>query len=215
MANLARVTIQGSMPSGEVWSINPVFSFAAPIAISTDECLAAATAIDAISIPAGLTAVNVADTKVTGCRFETRTAAGVLESVADHVRAVAIPGSAANAHPAQTSVVVSLRTSSSSATGKGRLYWPATGLTVQPTTLRFNGTQLTSFLTGMESYLALVRTAIRGVGGMNTAVLAVWSRTNASTLPVLQLRAGDVPDVQRRRRDKFIESYISVPVSAP
>ena len=162
-----------------------------------------------------MTAVNVADVKVTGCRFETRTAAGVLESVAEHVRSAPVAGTAANAHPAQTSVVVSLRTSSSSAHGKGRLYWPATGLTVQPTTLRYVSATLGTFLTSFEAYMASVRTAIRGVGGMNTAVLAVWSRVEADTRVVLQLRAGDVPDVQRRRRDKFIESYTTVPVSTP
>lgn len=215
MADLARVTIKGAMATGEVWSINPVFSFAAPISINTDECLEAATAIDAITLPTGLTAYNTALVTVTGCRFETRTASGDLESVAEHARSSPVPGTAASVvHPAQTSVVVSLRTSSSAATGKGRLYWPATGASMGGT-MRFSSGPLGTFLVAMDTYLAAVRTAIRGVGGMSTAVLAVWSRKEALTRPVLQLRAGDVPDTQRRRRDKFIESYTTQAVTPP
>lgn len=215
MADLARVTIKGALPSGEVWSINPIFSFAAPIAISVDECLAAATAIDAITIPNAILSANVPACTVTGTRFETRTASGTLESVAEHVRTTPVAGLSVLTHPAQTSIVVSLRTASSSAHGKGRLYWPATGFTMDQSTLRFTQSTINSFLPAFEDYLALIRTAIRGVGGMNTAVLAVWSRVEADTRVVLQLRAGNVPDVQRRRRDKMIESYTVEAVSAP
>jgi hypothetical protein len=60
-------------------------------------------------------------------------------------------------------------------------------------------------MTGVKAYLALVETAIKTVA--SGAVLVVWSRTDGGTTLVTTLQAGDIMDVQRRRRDSVVESY--------
>lgn len=214
MADLVRVSILGSMPGGEVWSVNPVFAFSTGIALSTDELAAMAVAVNGASVPVDLRATNVPAVAITGCRIEARKKTGELEAVAEAARPTPIQGSATAAHPFQTSIVASLRTADSSARGKGRLYWPATGVNISNTTLRLGSIDTSNFITAFNIYLAQVRTAVRSVGGATTAVLAVWSRTNNDTRVVLSMRAGDVADVQRRRRDSLTETYATATVAA-
>jgi hypothetical protein len=213
MADLLRVSIQGALPSGEKWSINPVFGLSPASAVSSDECADMVAAINGTAVPGQLLSLNPAGVTVTGARVEARTAAGVLQSVAEGNRGTPTPGTSSTTHPLQTSIVVSLRSTDSTARGKGRLYWPGIGCLLNATTLRFDSTPTDSALNGMDTYLGGIRTAIRSVPGFSGAFLAVWSRSNAATRAVVSLRVGNVPDVQRRRRDKVIESYISKPLS--
>lgn len=207
MADLLRVSLLGSLPGGEKWSINPVFAFTTGIAVSTDDAAAVATAINSVPVPGTLTAINPASVAITGTRVEARSFAGVLESVAEVARTTPSVGTSANAHPYQTSIVCSLRTSNSTARGKGRLYYPAIGINLSSTTLRIPAVDVGNFLTGMKTYLSGMQTAVRSVGGFTTAGLSVWSRSNSARSLVLSIRAGDIADVQRRRRDSVVESY--------
>jgi len=198
------------MPSGEKWSVNPVFAPTAPIAVSTDECAAIANAINGISVGSTLLSLNPPGVAVTGARVEARAADGELESVAEATRGTPAVGTSGVSHPFQTSIVLSLRTTDSTARGKGRLYWPACGIPMNSATLRITSSAVTDFVNGMSTYLGNLRLAVRSQAGLTTAGLVVWSRTNGSTRLVNSIRAGDVADVQRRRRDSLIESYTSL-----
>lgn len=202
------------MPGGEVWSINPCYGVPQSIALNTDELAAIALSIDGVTVPAGLMAMNTSGVSVTGCRVEARTHAGVLEGVAEHARATPVAGTGTNGHPFQTSIVASLRTADSSARGKGRLYWPATAIPITASTLRIPTSDVNTFVTSINTYLTAIRGVIRPVAGLTGASLAVWSRTNADHRIVLSIRAGDIADVQRRRRDALTESYLAATVSS-
>ncbi len=210
MADLVRVSLSGEMPGGEKWSVNPCFGFSVPTAVSSDEAQAMATAIAAVNAGSDLLVLNTGGVTLSHARVEARSKAGVLESVAEAAKGSPQVGSAGTGHPFQTSAVFSLLTTNSTATGKGRLYWPATGAAVGGGTLRWGSTQQTAALTAMQTYLSGVQTAIRSITGFSGAFLGVWSRKNQIVYPVLKLRAGDVLDTQRRRRDKLIETYVSI-----
>lgn len=214
MADLVRISILGAMPGGEVWSINPVFAYPSPVSLTNEDLASLALSVDTVAVPTGLTAINVPGVTVTGCRVEARRKTGELEGVAEHARATPAAGSGAIGHPFQTSLVASLRTADSSARGKGRLYWPATAVPITNTTLRIAPSEVLTFATAMNTFLAGIRTQVRAVGGGTGAVLAVWSRTNEDTRAVLQIRAGDIADVQRRRRDALTEAYQTAAVTA-
>lgn len=210
MADILRININGAMPGGEVWSVNPVFKIGGDFGepVSPAQALTIATAIAAISVPAGLLAINPAAVTVAGVRVEARTVAGVLETQAEAVKGAPQPGTSASGLPFQSALVFSLRTTTPGARGRGRLYWPACGIAMQPTTLRAVSATVGSALTAMASYLTSIRTAIDtsldGVG------LTVWSRASLDTSPVTSIQVGDVVDTQRRRRDQSIETYQSV-----
>jgi hypothetical protein len=205
-SDIIRVSIYGSMPGGDVWSVNPVFEITTGQEITYSEAVGCVTAINAVTIPANLRAVMSTSTTVTGCRVEARTYAGVLQAQAEGLRGSAVAGTSNTPLPFQTALVLSLRTGVAGGTGRGRLYWPATGAALTTTTLRPTSVLVGAFLTDFKTYLTAIQTAIDGVVDESVA-LAVWSRVNASSAVVNRLMAGDVLDVQRRRRDAIPEAY--------
>lgn len=206
MADLIKVSIQGAMPGGEVWSINPVWRLnAAPVGVTVTQCQAIATAVNAIVIPTGFRDMLSTTTTVTGCRVEARTVSGTLQALSEAVRATPILGSGTAPHPYQTSMVVSLRSPLAGASGRGRLYVPATGIPIATANLRPVTADVTTFLSGTKTYLASITSAV--TSQVPDAILAVWSRTLGTTLGVTRIQMGNVLDTQRRRRDAQIENY--------
>jgi hypothetical protein len=212
MANsqILRVSIVGAMPSGEEWSVNPCWEVdgSTGALVTPADAATIATAIAALSVPATLQQTFAAATTVTGCRVEGRTLAGSLEVQAEAVRGTPVAGTGTSPHPYQTSIVISLRTPLPGARSRGRMYWPATGVVLQPSTLRLSTTLRDSILGGARSYLNAIEGAIKAT--QPNANLTVWSRTGSSFANVNQLQVGDVVDTQRRRRDTLIEGYGSI-----
>lgn len=207
MADLLRVSIKGTMPSGEEWSVNPVYyigsDFGTPV--SSTQANAIAVAIAAVAVPTGLLNIMNSSCFVTGARVEARTLAGALESIGEAVKASPTAGSSSTALPFQSSAVISLRTATAGASGRGRLYWPATGAPLGTGTLRILPATVTSALAGAKTYLSGIQAAIDvtldGVG------LAVWSRKVPELYNVNTIQMGDIVDTQRRRRDQTVETY--------
>jgi len=209
VADLLRVSLQGALPGGEEWSVNPCFSLAdTGTSVTYDQLNTIVSAINSISIPASVRLMQSTSTTNTGCRVEARKLTGELEALAEGVRGAAIAGTGTSAHTYQTSLVLSLRTAQAGATGRGRVYWPATGLIVGASTLRPSGADVSTFLLGTKAYLAAITTAIAPTLG--SAPLIVWSRSTGGRYLVNRMLMGDVLDVQRRRRDASVESYQSL-----
>jgi hypothetical protein len=206
MADLIKVSIQGQLPNGEVWSINPVWRLNThPVSVTVTQCQAIVTAVNNIVVPTAVRNIMSSQTTFNGCRVEARAATGELESLAEGVRAAAVAGSGANPHPFQTSLVVSLRSPLAGASGRGRLYLPATGMQIATTSLRPPPADMTSIASGTKTYLAAIQTAV--TSQVPDSILGVWSRTLATVLGVTRIQIGDVLDVQRRRRDSQVENY--------
>lgn len=207
MARILRVSLVGQMPSGEEWSVNPCFSvggdFGAPV--SSTQAQTIATAIAGLIIPTGVLNMQSSSTTHTGVRVEARDLDGSLESLAEAVRALPVGGSGASFHPFQTSAVTSLRTALPGASGRGRLYWPATGVTLTVGTLRPSTANVVSHLAGVKTYLSSIETSIEAT--LTGVALVVWSRKLLAQNVVTSLQMGDVLDVQRRRRDQLVEGY--------
>lgn len=199
------------MPGGEKWSVNPCFGLTAPgVPVDFTTALAAANAAAGVTVPADLRTLNVTGVTVTDFRLEARDWDGSLESVAQVQKTPAIGGTGSAAHPYQTSLVFSLRTLNATARGKGRLYWPATGVAVDNTSLRISDTTRGIVTTAMKTYLSGIETAMKAVAGLSSLRLVVWSRSNAAGYYVDRILGGDVLDTQRRRRDALVEGISQV-----
>lgn len=206
MADLVRVSIQGTLPGGEQWSVNPCYTLADfGTTVTYPQLITIATAINAISIPSTLRLAWSTSTNVTGCRVEARKMNGDLEALAEGVRGAAIPGTGTSAHSYQTSIVQSLRTAQSGPSGRGRVYWPATGMIISASTLRPSDADVTSTLGAATTYLTAIGSAIAATLG--SAPLIVWSRSTGGRYLVNRVLMGNVLDVQRRRRDQAVENY--------
>jgi hypothetical protein len=210
MADLLRVSLVGAMPNGEEWSVNPVFriggDFGAPV--SPTQAQTIATAIAAVAIPTSLTVANATSVSFNGARVEARMLNGTLESLAEAIKPTPTFGTGGNAHPFQTAIVSSLRTGTPGASGRGRLYWPATAIAIQTSTLRPATATITSTLSGVKTLLSGVQAAIDVT--LDGVSLCVWSRSLNSTANVTSVQMGDVLDTQRRRRDVLVEGYSSL-----
>lgn len=206
VAQVMRVSILGSMPSGEEWSVNPVYAIGGDFGttVSAEQCQTIATAIAAIVVPTGITQNLSSAVAVTGARVEARTLAGDLESQGEAFKAVPATGSGSSPHPFQTSIVSSLRTSRAGASGRGRLYWPVLSMSLGTSTVRPTAATVTSFMTGVKTYLSSIESAIEVT--LTGVSLVVWSRKLLQTNNVTAIQVGDVLDVQRRRRDSLIEA---------
>lgn len=207
MSNFLRVSIQGGMPGGEVWSVNPCFGYVAPgLPFSEEDLNEIATAVAAVEI-GSLQTLMSGFTNVQGVRVEARNWDGTMDGAAEATRSSFINGSGSSRHPYQTSVVFSLRTLNPSQRAKGRLYWPATGTPIDTDSLRLSSTTRDAIAAGAVTYLEAVETAINSV--VDGARLIVWSRASAAGYYVTRVVVGDVLDTQRRRRDTLVENYTS------
>lgn len=157
-----RVSILGSAPGGEVWSINPVIdpTFEFPPGVDQDALDAACNAIAGLTPGAALLGFMSTQLSITGARLEVRDdSTDALIAISNQVRTTPQPGTGAPQRGAQTALVFSLRTNTPGGSGRGRLYWPAVGTAVN-LQLRFDPTPVSNSLTQMAAYLHAMEDAL-------------------------------------------------------
>jgi len=207
-----RVSILGSSPGGEVWSINPVLDPTAEFGstVNQDALDAACNAIAALTVPSPLLAWLSTSMTITGARTEVRDdSTDALIAISTQLRGSPLAGTGTPLRSAQDAIVVSLRTNTPGGSGRGRIYWPAVGNSVD-TTLRFSSALTSTLLTNMATYLHAMEDAFATAFPTIGFDLAVRSRTTHTTPHVNKIQCGNVPDVQRRRRDNLVEDYNSL-----
>ena len=207
-----RVGILGTTSGGEVWSVNPVFDPEGEFPGSVDQGAldTAAQAVANLTPGANLLSVLSPQLSYTGARLEVRhDADDSLLAISIATRAAPLVGTGTLRMPPQAAVVISLRTNTPGARGRGRLFWPTPAAAVD-TNFRIASTLQTAMLTDAKTWFQ----AIEGILASNFPSigfnLAVRSKANAATPHVVRLQVGNVIDTQRRRRDALPESYASL-----
>lgn len=209
MADLLRISLIGELPNGEEWSVNPVWGLSDfPVSTTPAQVQAVASAIALNAIPTGFAAVWANNTRLVGVRVEARTYAGALENQAEATKAAPWNGTSGVTHPFQTASVCSLRTAAVGQSGRGRLYFPATGMLLDADTYRPAPALVSTFISGVKTILSDIETDVRAT--FSTAKLGVWSRKLNAVNNVTSIQAGDILDVQRRRRDTLVEAYTTL-----
>ena len=205
-----RLGIKGTLPGGEAWSVNPTFdAFNSYQGIDASELNAVALAVRAVSVPAVLRNLLSSAADITSFRVEGRNSATDLVMAAEAAPSGgAISGTGSPSKPYQTSIVASLLTGFAGASNRGRLYWPALGAVIG-TNLRLSTPTPAAFAEAMANYLTAIQGAISGVAGFSDSTLVVYSPTTGTKRVVTEISVGDVLDIQRRRRDKAVESRVA------
>lgn len=204
-----RVSILGASPGGETWSVNPVFdpTLEFPGGVDQSALDAACDAIAALTPGTNSLAFMSSSLSITGARLEVRDDGNdALIGISTQVRTSALSGSGTALRGAQNALVISLRTNTPGASGRGRIYWPAVGVAVG-SDLRFSPSFASSLLADQKVYLNAMRGALATAFPTIGFDLAVRSKTTHTTPHVNKLQVGNVPDTQRRRRDSVIEDY--------
>lgn len=210
-----RVSIGGTLLADEKWSVNPVFDPTGEFPGGVDQTAleAAAAAIAGISPTAGQSQLMGTPTKLTTVRLEVRNDADdTLIGLAEHNLVTPWGGGTPLRLPPQSAVVVSLLTDTPGGSGRGRMYWPALGATLDTTTARLSAPTTQVVADGFNAYLEDVRDALATAFPTIGFDLAVRSKTTHTTPHVTRLRVGNIIDTQRRRRDSLREAYVTVPV---
>lgn len=202
-----RVTLGGPLPSGEVWSVNPVFEVLWASTPTPAQMQAVAVAIAAVVPGTNLRSALSSSSGLTKVRVEARDNAYNLLGVGEATPASAISGTGTASKPLQASVVLSLRTDYPGASKRGRLYWPALGVGLQSDTLRIPAATCAGIASHAAVYLDAIADAIQSVFTGVDVWLSVYSTVLGSSEPITSIWVGDILDVQRRRRDSAAESY--------
>lgn len=207
-----RVLLSGTMASSEVWSVGPAFNE------TTDnpswdqaEGQAAADAIVARAVPLELRQLLSQAARLTKVRVERRSDAGILLGAAEATYSTPPTGTDAATKPAQTSVVLSLRSTVPGSRGRGRLYWPALSGAMTAGTVRLSNPSPASIASAAAVYLDGIETDLKNafypVPSLIDFSLCVVSPTTGTRTDISSIQVGDVLDTQRRRRDKLAEAY--------
>ncbi len=214
MATILEVSLYGSMPSLERWSVNPCYILFFDTPLTVPQLQSLGSAVEAVALPTAASNFMSSAVAMTGVRFIQRAlTTGNLLSAADVPFNTPKPGGGNASKPFQTSVVLSLRTDDTRPRGKGRLYWPALSAVIDNASLRILNVTALAYLTGLRAYFTALRDAIDNAlpGGPGLSNWCVYSRRYNSQAPVTTLMVGDLLDVQRRRRDKAPETYQVLP----
>lgn len=204
------IRILGSLPGGEVWSVNPKFG-GTPVEGYEDLLLWAENIeaqIETGAIGAPLRNAMSSAAAITGVRVEHIGANGRLAQAAEVTLATPLVGAGSATKPFQTAMVFSLRTGRPGRSSRGRLYWPALGTTISTTTLRLELAVREAYLDAAVDFLTALQTAAPAGA---TVALAVVSQTTGVNTAVDQIQVGDILDTQRRRRDSAVEQYSVLP----
>lgn len=211
------VRINGSLPGGEVWSVNPRF-----IGNFGDEVTAYADLLAWAQIIAQFTGTTALGTNlrslqstvapITSVRTEYRDETGVLREVAEVVRDVPYAGTGSPNKVYQTAVVCSLRTGRPGRSYRGRIFWPCLSINLDGQTLRIAPTQAQAIANEMAAFLTGVGEAAPTESGVFPAVV---SQTLGTAAAVTSVQVGNVVDIQRRRRDALQETVYTATVPPP
>lgn len=114
--------------------------------------------------------------------------------------------------PLQVSAVASHRTSQTGRPGRGRMYLPSLNTGVIQTDGKFDSTWTSSTAGHQKDLLEALYVNAGGLGSMIVTPIVTGSGYTRYGV-INQVRVGDVPDTQRRRRRSLPETYASVSVT--
>lgn len=212
-----RVIALGSIGGVEEWSSGVTYRFFQLSFVSMTQSQLESlvqrliTNIPAATLPAGLKGLLSTAGSLTGWRVESHDENEKLLAVAQNNYAAPIKGTGTPQKSPQDALVISLRTDTPGARGRGRTYWPAIGAGLNAT---FN-LQLPTpqeVADGAKALYKLIGDQINAELAANslaaTVELAVRSGADHLSRQVNRLQVGNVLDTQRRRRDALVESYL-------
>ena len=179
--------------------------------MSQIEANAAAQAIANYGLPTQLRACMSTAAALTTVRVEHRSGSGDLLTVGEHALLSPVVGTGTPVRPFQMSIVLGLRTNIPGRSGRGRMYWPALAIPINNVSLRVADTAITALLGALSTLFANVQGILGTTTPAGTAFIAVRSDKYQTEYSVEYYEMGDILDVQRRRRDKAVESRFTVP----
>jgi hypothetical protein len=210
------VSLRGTLPGGEVWSVNlngtDLTGSGNPSAYVDLQAFAdnIASNLNVTASYGDLKAMLGSGSALTRVRVENRQAK-LLVSAAEQA-VTGFLGSGTIVKPLQTSLVFSMRSVQPGASRRGRAYWPFLALPALTGTGRVPTANAGNLATQFVSMLQALSDAAPGAATWRVHVYSV--KLDVLT-PINSVQVGDVPDTQRRRRDDLVEAYSAAVYPVP
>jgi hypothetical protein len=214
-----RVILKGSLGAVEQWSTSVAFGI---VGINTDTPDQGMTDAMAVAVRTATTSGNVGTAlraamstlcQIDSIRMEKRAEDETVLNVSESLLLSPLLGTSTATKTPQDAMVLSLRTSTPGARGRGRMYWPAVGAALNATFQLTTPTPADA-AAGAKVLLQAINTAMDGVyisqASALRVALSVRSGTDHVCRDVTSIQVGSVLDTQRRRRDVLPETYNSV-----
>lgn len=208
------IRINGLLPGGEVWSINPKFGISGGGAVDDYQIL-----LGWASSVAGLNSGNIFPTswrtalstagRIASIRAEYYGADGRLAVAAEYILPTSVAGTGTPNKSFSDAICVSLLSGRPGRSYRGRLYIPGLAVGLDTTALRITPTVTLALATEGAAFLDAIADAV-GAGQVVRPIIV--SQTLGVNTQVSAVRVGDVLDTQRRRRDSLQEAYNTAPV---
>lgn len=202
-SGLVRATLSGTLGSSEVWATSFWLDGYEEAEI---DAAAAATVIAGGGGPAWTTAVSAAMSSGDAITaFDMYYYAGGTSATRhSHAAVTGRVGTGASPHPKQIALAVSLRSANSSRSGRGRMFFPATGIPMATTGL-VSGTAHTGIASTLRDFFNTLRAG--------TVTPVVVSQTQSIARPVVSVDVDTVPDTIRARRARIVGTRTSYAVT--
>lgn len=193
-ANLVKWVIGGTLPGNEIFQTSFWIKTVSTPAVNDTTAAAAAASAQFVALGAALKAAMTTGSAITSLDQYGYTGGN---SASQHGHATLnIVGTSTTPHPNQICLVATLRTATASRNARGRMYLPTNGIQMAAA----GGIVPTGSVPAIADALAALFTAQQGSGDH----VSVVSQTLSTTYPVLTVSMDNIPDTQRRRRNKMI-----------
>lgn len=215
LTQYVRLTLGGTMPGGESWSVGMSFTFTGTVtAAQLTTWLAAVDAVVVTHLaPAGgVRALMAQQTKIVTLRAAVFPVSATSSSVtAQRNLTTPVLGTGSFDHPNQIAICMSTHSGLAGKRFNGRMYWPCDGANIDGTTHQLALTQLTPAVTKVRDFMGGVAATTLGSTGLAPAI-AVPGGGLAS--PITALTMDSVCDTQRRRR-KSVVAVATATIAVP
>lgn len=166
--------------------------------------------ITAANVPSSLESLLSTQGELTTIRVEKRAEDETILSISEQLLVGVVTGTGSPTKTPQDALVLSLRTNTPGARGRGRMYWPALGATIS-SAFQLTVPTAAATVADWKTFLAGIGNEMNqyfiGIADARRVVLSVRSVTDHVNRDVVSLQVGNVLDTQRRRRDAIPESY--------
>lgn len=214
-----RTILKGSLGSVENWSTSNnwgIFGLSpdVPDQAAVDGMLLNLRAFTTTAnVPTNLRTILGAQGDMATWRVEKRAEDESILSIAEGALTAIVGGTGAVTKTPQDALVLSLRTNTPGARGRGRMYWPALAASLS-TQFQLTTPTPAAIAADAKTWLNAIGTQLNnyfiGIGATPRVVLSVRSVRDHQCRDVVQIQVGSVLDTQRRRRDKLPETYSNV-----
>lgn len=221
-----RLQLLGSIVTGDIWSCTINFGNATGEAGPSDEATltAAAARVKALQggsvVGANLRAFMSDAYALTGFKLSAVNGSTHRETAQAAVTfGGPVAGSGDPVQAPEIAACVSWNLESANRNNRGRIFWPGVGRGVNAN-MRYSSADCTNLKDGMIEFLQQLAGAIEPGPGSNNGSptggafqAIVVSKVKGTAVAIQTVSVGDVPDVQRRRRNKEREAYSVGPVT--